>query len=300
MRRSLPATSAASRRKVTHWPPHVRSVPHGAPYPRRAPGRPRCAPLASRAGARVGARATRATPSDPPTVRRARPRRARRALARRDRRGARRAGAAADRAPSTIASATRRRCPWESRPCVTRAARSRPRRSTARSASAAPRPVARGGEPEVLPHGQVVVAKGLVTHEGERAADRPPVDREVDAEHLGVAGTQREETCTEPQERGLPGAVGARDEHDLAGLDVEIGAGERGEPTEHADGRPKVHDAQERSSGRGRDRTECTKTAGQAAKHAPKRTPRALGDTTLRNYARSLCDGRSRPSAGRW
>ena len=41
----------------------------------------------------------------------------------------------------------------------------------------------------------------------------------------------------------LPAPFGPVQQHDLAGLDVEIGAGERGEPAEQANGRPKADDA---------------------------------------------------------
>ena len=87
--------------------------------------------------------------------------------------------------------------------------------------------------------------------ERERAPDRAAIDREVDAEHLRVARPQRQEARAQAQQRRLARAVRARHQDDLAGVHLEIGARERGETPEHANGRPKVHDTQEGCSGSG-------------------------------------------------
>ena len=114
------------------------------------------------------------------------------------------------------------------------------------------RPAARVANRRFSRDGEVVVAERLVADERERAADRAPVDREVEAEHLGRARSQRQQARAQPQQRGLARAVRAREQHDLAGVDVEVGAGERGEPTEQADGRPKAaRRANEHCSGNG-------------------------------------------------
>src|SRR5262249_51513834 len=70
------------------------------------------------------------------------------------------------------------------------------------------------------------------------------VTHQVDAEHLGGPGSQRQESGAEPEERGLPGTVRTRDEDDLPLLHVEIRTREGRKSTEHADGRAKADDAQ--------------------------------------------------------
>ena len=145
-------------------------------------------------------------------------------------------------------------------------------------------------EAKVLVHGQVVVAKRLVAHERERPANGAPVGGKVDAQHLRVAGAQREQSRAQAEQRGLARAVRTCEQHDLAGIHVEIGARERGEAAEHAYSRPKVHDEQEHGSGNGeRDRASLRTTpADRRKEHPPRR------------YHRWLCDARSRPSAAYW
>ena len=105
---------------------------------------------------------------------------------------------------------------------------------------------------KVFHHRQVVVAERFVTDERERAPDRAAIDREIHTEHLGLPGAQRQQSRAEAQQRGLARAVRPGQQHDLATLHLEIGSCERGESTEHADCRPKVHDAQEGSEDRER------------------------------------------------
>ena len=100
-------------------------------------------------------------------------------------------------------------------------------------------------------HGQVVVAERLVADERQRPADGAPVDGEVGAEHFRATRAQRQETRAQAQQRGLPGTVRAREQDDLTRFDLEIGACERGESSEHANGRPKMNDTQEDCSGSG-------------------------------------------------
>ncbi len=101
-----------------------------------------------------------------------------------------------------------------------------------------------GREAQVLDDGEVVVTERLVTDERERSTRAPAVAGEVDAEHLCLPGAQREETGAQAQQRGLPGAVRPAQQHDLARVDVQVGAGERGKPPEHADGRSKANAVQ--------------------------------------------------------
>ena len=100
------------------------------------------------------------------------------------------------------------------------------------------------GEAQVLDDGEVVVAERLVADEREQRACTLAVTREIDAEHLGLPRAQREKTRAETEQRGLPGPVRPAQQHDLAGVDVEVGAGERGEPPERADGRSKANAVQ--------------------------------------------------------
>jgi hypothetical protein len=66
----------------------------------------------------------------------------------------------------------------------------------------------------------------------------------IDTEHLGLSRAQREEARTQAEQRGLPGAVRPAQQHDLAGIDVQVGAGERGEPPKRADSRSKANAVQ--------------------------------------------------------
>ena len=106
------------------------------------------------------------------------------------------------------------------------------------------RRVARGScrERDVLGHGEVVVAERVGADEGEIAPMRAGIGCEVVAEHGGGAGAQRDQAGEQSQERRLTGAVGARDQHDLTGGDVEVDTREGGEPSEQADGGAKRDD----------------------------------------------------------
>src|ERR1700730_13790781 len=101
-----------------------------------------------------------------------------------------------------------------------------------------------GRELQVLDDREVVVAKRLMAHERERSTHALAVLGEIDAEYLGLPRAQREEARTQAEERGLPGAVRPAQQHDLAGIDLQVGAGERGELPEHADGRSKANAVQ--------------------------------------------------------
>ena len=58
---------------------------------------------------------------------------------------------------------------------------------------------------------------------------------QVEPEHLARATRQRNEAGTQPQQRRLAGAIRTAHPHDLATLDVQRGAGEGWEPSEHGD-----------------------------------------------------------------
>ena len=97
---------------------------------------------------------------------------------------------------------------------------------------------------QVLARGEVVVAERLVADERELAANRAAVAAEVVPEHGRGARAQRQEPGEQPQQRRLAGAVRPREQHDLALVDVEIGAGERRKTVEQAHGRADAHDGQ--------------------------------------------------------
>jgi sortase A len=99
-----------------------------------------------------------------------------------------------------------------------------------------------GGEPQVLPDGEVVVTEGLVAHEREVATGAPTVVGEIVAEHRGLPGIQRHQSGQQPEQRGLPGAVRTRQEDDLATGDVEVDAGQCREAPEETDGGTETDD----------------------------------------------------------
>src|SRR6185437_3626605 len=100
-------------------------------------------------------------------------------------------------------------------------------------------------------HGEVVVAKGLVADEGDRSAYPPGFDRQIDSEHLSLPCAQRQQPRAQPQQRGLARTVGSAEQHDFGGVDLEVGTGERGKSSEHANGRPKAYAAQPELRGPG-------------------------------------------------
>ena len=90
-------------------------------------------------------------------------------------------------------------------------------------------------EADVLGGGEVVVEEAGVAEEPDAAADGPAVAAEVLAEDGGLASSHGEQAGERPQEGGLPGPVGAANEHDLTPVDVEVDAGEGGEAVEEDD-----------------------------------------------------------------
>ena len=72
--------------------------------------------------------------------------------------------------------------------------------------------------------------------EGEVAAGRAAVARQVEALDLGLARVERDEPREQAQQRRLARAVGPGEEQDLPGRDVEVGTRERREPAEQAHG----------------------------------------------------------------
>ena len=262
--------------------------------------RRRRAPRASRAGARARARATRASPCGP------------------------RPGAA-----RTTSSSTSRPC--SSRPaCGSSSSSRRGSRASAIGERQPPalalrqpavrdsgdplqadpleRGVGVGGacdrstrvdEAHVLGDGEVVVAERLVADERDRAADAPaarPRDRRRAPQpaptRSGNSPAQSRSSVV------LPGAVRPAEQHDLARLDLEVGARERGKSSEHANGRPKAYDSATRAlRDRGAIRRElyegrraARRTAATACARTPDHAP----------VPSPACDARSRPSAGRW
>jgi sortase A len=99
-----------------------------------------------------------------------------------------------------------------------------------------------GGEAQVLPGGEIVVAVGLVSDERELSPDGAPVVREVASEHLSFPRVKRQKPGNEPQHRGLARAVGTGEQDDLALGNVEIDAGEGRVPPEEAHGGAQTYD----------------------------------------------------------
>jgi sortase A len=74
-----------------------------------------------------------------------------------------------------------------------------------------------------------------VAEESHEGPDGPAVAAEIDAEDGRVTAGDGDQPGQRPQERGLSGPVGTAEQHDLAGLDVEVDTGEGGEAAEQAD-----------------------------------------------------------------
>ncbi len=108
-----------------------------------------------------------------------------------------------------------------------------------------------GDEAHILLNGEVVVAEGLVADERDGPAHAPRFDRQIHAQHFSLPCAQRQQPRAQPQERGLARTVRTAEQHDLARVDLEVGTGERGKSSEHADGRPKAYAAQPELRGPG-------------------------------------------------
>jgi hypothetical protein len=107
-----------------------------------------------------------------------------------------------------------------------------------------------GREPQVLVHGQIVVARRLMPNESDEATVPPPINGEVEPENLPDARMQRDESREDSQQRRLPGAVPAREQHDFAGLDIEVDAGQGREPAQETHGRSETDDGLHSASGK--------------------------------------------------
>ena len=142
-----------------------------------------------------------------------------------------------------MASDRRRRCPCDSRPCATPASSARPTRAIAASASSRVRPAARVANRTFSVTVRSSYAYVSWPDHADGAADRAPVAREVVAEHDDASRPHREQARAQAQQRGLARTVRAREQHDVAGVDLEVGAGERGEATEEAHRRLQADDA---------------------------------------------------------
>jgi sortase A len=92
-----------------------------------------------------------------------------------------------------------------------------------------------GPEADVLLDGEVLVEAVVVAEEGDVGADPAAVLAEVVAEDDGVAPHDRHQPGDRSEHRRLAGAVRPSEEHDLPGGDVEVDAGQCGEPPQEAD-----------------------------------------------------------------
>ena len=245
IRRSLPATSAASRQRFTRHPDRSTSLGVGD---RLDAGPRRAWPAAittSRVGERPGVLELVRRHQHGPALgraRRRRPRRAPRGPRRRGRRGARRAAGAADRATSATASARRRRCPAESRRWTTSATAPRPRRSSAASASSVVAARRRGRRSAGSPARSGRRSRRSRGRRGRGRAGRPCGRRRGRGRAPRLARVQRHQAGEQAQQRGLARAVRAREQHDLARGGVEVDAGQRREAPEEADGGAETDD----------------------------------------------------------
>ena len=104
--------------------------------------------------------------------------------------------------------------------------------------------------------------------EREVAARAAAVVGEIVAEHRGLPRVQRHQSGEQPEQRGLPGAVRTRQEHDLATGDVEVDAGQCREAPEEADGGAETDDGRHTRL-RAVDGLESTKTTPKRSNRRP-------------------------------
>src|SRR5439155_17481855 len=127
-----------------------------------------------------------------------------------------------------------------------------------------------GGEPEVLAHGEVVVAEGLVADERELAPYPAAVDSQVVAEHRLRARLPGHQPREQTEQCGLAGAVGPREQHDLPLARVEVDACERWEAAQEAhDGAETDDDGHTRLRAKDVASVRTTPEAGRTGAAAP-------------------------------
>ncbi len=90
-------------------------------------------------------------------------------------------------------------------------------------------------EAQVVGNGELVVEPRRVAEEPDHRPDCPTIGAQVDTEHACGARRHPHQAGATTQQRGFPGPVGSGHEHDLAGLHVEIDAGQGGKATEERD-----------------------------------------------------------------
>ena len=105
-------------------------------------------------------------------------------------------------------------------------------------------------EPQVLQHGEIVVASRFVADESYQATVSTPIDAEVEPEDFSDARVQRNESRENAQQRRLPGAVSPREQDDFSRMDIEVDARQGREPAEEAHGRSETDDGLHSASGK--------------------------------------------------
>ena len=139
-------------------------------------------------------------------------------------------------------------------------------------------------ELDVLPGGHVrEQAVGLEDH-----ADVPPVrrrPRQVDAVDDDRAGGRLVEPCDEPQRRRLAAAGRAEQRDELALLELEVDAVERGHGAEDAAQAPQLEEAHRRPPGSGEIRPERPRPTTSSASIAAQVIAKLSSDTAAAGYA---------------
>lgn len=118
--------------------------------------------------------------------------------------------------------------------------------------SRSPRP-----EADVVGGAEIGVEAVVVGEHAHPPAYRTGCGSDVDTEDVSFALHHPHEAGAGAQERRLPGAVGAAQQHDLTTSDREVDAGESGEPVEEHDCRLQ-HDRRRRDGGRHMERPNAT------------------------------------------
>ncbi len=86
-----------------------------------------------------------------------------------------------------------------------------------------------GPEGDVLGHGQIVVEAGRVPEQTHVRTHRAVLRHEIDPEDTRPSALRSHQPRAEPEQGGLPRAVGAFEQHDLTGIHAQGHPCERGE-----------------------------------------------------------------------
>ncbi len=102
------------------------------------------------------------------------------------------------------------------------------------------RPGGPGPETHVVTHSEIVIETSGVAEESHTMAHGAPIGGEIDPENRGLPAGDGHQSGQGSQQCGLPRSVGSPQQHDPAGIDIEIDAGQSGEPAQQSDRSPEM------------------------------------------------------------